>query len=200
MISLRFFQPKASQYLIQQRQFGLKKLAGIELHRGFTTKNIGDEGQSSQKLAQDDHADVAAKLPLSQTNDPNFTGEWQGTAGTKSWFIEKEEGYDVPEVFRQHRHAYSSKPETAEAYRKQILYRCGHIGTKEIEIILRDYLKMNADKMTYEELEQFDNDVLDVENPSLYRYLVNGDTVEEQHKNKYVNLLVEYVEKRKTNY
>ena len=59
---------------------------------------------------------------------------------------------------------------------------------------------MNADKMSYEELEQFDRDVLDVENPSLHRYLVNCDVVEEQHNNKYVNALVEYVEARKTNY
>ena len=40
-------------------------------------------------------------------------------------------------------------------------------------------MAMYAEKMTYEELEAFDRDILDVENPSLYRYLVNGDVVEE---------------------
>ena len=80
------------------------------------------------------------------------------------------------------------------------MYRCGHIGTKELEIVLRDYLTMNAEKMTYEELEQFDNDILDIENPSLQRYLLNGDPIEVEHDNKYMNILVSYVEARKTDY
>ena len=45
------------------------------------------------------------------------------------------------------------------------MYRCGHIGTKELEIVLRDWLKLNQDRMSYQELEQFDSDILDVENP-----------------------------------
>ena len=45
------------------------------------------------------------------------------------------------------------------------MYRCGHIGTKELEIVLRDWLELNAPGMTYEELEQFDADILDIENP-----------------------------------
>ena len=113
---------------------------------------------------------------------------------------EKEDGHEVPEVFRAHRHTYSARPEDANAYRKQILYRCGHIGTKELEIILRDYLTLNAETMTYEELEQFDKDILDIENPSLQRYLLNGDPIEEQHNNKYLNILVKYVEARKVDY
>ena len=71
---------------------------------------------------------------------------------------------------------------------------------KELEIILRDFLKMNQDNMSYQDLEEFDRDVLDVETPSLNRYLVNEDEVEEQHKNRYIKLLVEYVEARKKDY
>ena len=55
------------------------------------------------------------------------------------------------------------------------MYRCGHIGTKELEIVLRDYLDLHAHDMTYEELEQFDADILDIENPQMQRYLLNGD-------------------------
>ena len=54
--------------------------------------------------------------------------------------------------------------------------------------------------MSYQDLEEFDRDVLDVETPSLNRYLVNEDEVEEQHKNRYIKLLVEYVEARKKDY
>ena len=111
-----------------------------------------------------------------------------------------EEGLEVPEVFRQHRHAYSNKPEDIIGYRKQIMYRCGHIGTKELEIVLRDWLEINASNMTYDDLEQFDKDVLDIENPQMQRYLMNGDPLLEEHNNKYMNILVKYVEDRKVDY
>ena len=71
---------------------------------------------------------------------------------------------------------------------------------RELEIILRDYLTMNAEKMSYQDLEEFDSNVFDIETPSLNRYLVNEDEVEEHHKNKYVKILVEYVEARKKDY
>ena len=106
----------------------------------------------------------------------------------------------MPEVFREHRHSYSAKPSDVVAYRKQIMYRCGHIGTKELEIVLRDYLELNAPGMTYADLEQFDADVLDIENPQLQRYLMNGDSILPEHDNKYINILVDYVEARKTDY
>ena len=80
------------------------------------------------------------------------------------------------------------------------MYRCGHIGTKELEIVLRDYLELHANQMTYEELEQFDADILDIENPQMQRYLMNGDDILPEHDNKYMNILVEYVELRKTDY
>ena len=111
-----------------------------------------------------------------------------------------EEGLEVPEVFREHRHAYSQKPQDVVAYRKQIQYRCGHIGTKELEIVLRDWLELNAGDMNYDELEQFDKDVLDIENPQMQRYLMNGEPLLEEHDNKYMKILVQYVEDRKTDY
>ena len=109
-------------------------------------------------------------------------------------------GQDVPEVFREHRHMYSSKPKELDGYRRQIVYRCGHIGTKELEIVLRDYLELYAKSMTYEELEEFDANILDVENPQMQRYLMNGDVILPEHDNKYMNILVDYVELRKTDY
>ena len=72
-----------------------------------------------------------------------------------------EPGYAVPEVFREHRATYSSKPTDVNAYRKQIKYRLGHIGTKELEIVFRDWLDLHAHEMSYAELEEFDDDLLD---------------------------------------
>jgi succinate dehydrogenase flavin-adding protein (antitoxin of CptAB toxin-antitoxin module) len=70
-------------------------------------------------------------------------------------------------VFREFRHAYSAKPNDINAYRRHITYPCGHIGTKELEIVLRDYLTLNSAKMTYGELEEFEFDALDIENPQM---------------------------------
>ena len=80
------------------------------------------------------------------------------------------------------------------------MYRCGHIGTKELEIVLKDWLIMNSSNMTYADLEQFDNEVLDMENPQMQRYLINGDPLESTHDNHYMRTLVAYVDARKKDY
>ena len=47
------------------------------------------------------------------------------------------------------------------------MYRASHIGTKELEIVLADWLSLNMDQMSYPDLEEFDQNVLDIENPQL---------------------------------
>ena len=79
-----------------------------------------------------------------------------------------EENEDVvPEIYREHRHKFSTKPDDIDAFKRQVMYRSVHIGTKELEIILRDYLVMHFDKMSYAEVDQFDDEILSMENPSL---------------------------------
>ena len=126
--------------------------------------------------------------------------EWNNNPNPKANYDVEDPGYEVPEVFREQRHKYNGKPADISAYRRQIKYRCGHIGTKELEIVLRDWLDLHAEGMTYAELEQFDADVLDLENPSMQRYLMNGDPLLPEHDNKYMNILVKYVDARKTDY
>ena len=57
-------------------------------------------------------------------------------------FDPESEDYQVPGVFREFRHQYSAKPTDRDAYLRQITYRCGHLGTKELEIIFRDWLTL----------------------------------------------------------
>ena len=80
------------------------------------------------------------------------------------------------------------------------MYRAKHIGTKELEILLSDWLTMNQDKMTYEDVEEFDDQILNIENPSLQRYLLNGEPIPEEHQCKYINILLEYVIARKKDF
>ena len=80
------------------------------------------------------------------------------------------------------------------------MYRSKHIGTKELEIVLGDWLVLNQHKMSYQDVEEYDHQILSIENPSLQRYLINGEDVLEEHQNKYMQILVDYVKARKTNY
>jgi len=54
--------------------------------------------------------------------------------------------------------------------------------------------------MTYADLEQFDAEILDIENPSLQRYLVNQEPIEPEHNTKYIREMVLYVLNRKADY
>jgi succinate dehydrogenase flavin-adding protein (antitoxin of CptAB toxin-antitoxin module) len=69
-----------------------------------------------------------------------------------------------------------------------------------LEVVLRDYLTMYCDEMTYADLEQFDDEVLNIENPQLQRYFMNQEPLQPEHNTRYVNALVEYVNLRKVNY
>ena len=80
------------------------------------------------------------------------------------------------------------------------MYRSSHIGTKELEIVLKDYLILNQDNMTYKDVEEFDYQILSIENPSLQRYLINGEPIIEEHQNKWMGILMDYVNARKTDY
>ena len=62
----------------------------------------------------------------------------------------------VPEIYREHRHKYSQKPEDRDAYFRQIMYRSKHIGTKELEIVLSDWLTLFGKELPYNELDQYD--------------------------------------------
>jgi succinate dehydrogenase flavin-adding protein (antitoxin of CptAB toxin-antitoxin module) len=66
--------------------------------------------------------------------------------------------------------------------------------------VLRDYLEIYLQGMTYFEMEQFDSEILNMENPQLQRYLFNNEPLEAHHDTKYMRALVQYVHLRKTDY
>ena len=80
------------------------------------------------------------------------------------------------------------------------MHRSRCIGTKELEILLSDWLTLFGHSLSYEELDQYDRDVLNIENPQLIRYFMNGDALQPEHDNKYMRILKQYVEDRKRDY
>ena len=172
------------QYLINERKQGLRKLANIEAVNHI----IGGKESSTVKAHGKQNPIQQGEIRLNHNpyQNPNIDQE--------------QDGEYVPEIFRQNRHKYSTRPTEIGGYKRQIIYRSVHIGTKELEIVLGDWLSINIDKLSYADLIEFDQNVLDIENPSLQRYLMNGEDLLPQHNNKYMNILMEYVQARKVDY
>jgi len=74
------------------------------------------------------------------------------------------------------------------------------MGLLELEIIVGDYIKENAEKMTYEDLIEFEEQIVDLENPILNQYLVVGGDPLPEHESKYMTKMKEYLIERKNNF
>mmetsp|Transcript_7039 Transcript_7039/g.6581 ORF Transcript_7039/g.6581 Transcript_7039/m.6581 type:complete len:83 (+) Transcript_7039:214-462(+) len=77
---------------------------------------------------------------------------------------------------------------------------------KELEIIIGDWLEMNIDNMEYEDLSQFEEEVIQVENPILFQYLCDGKPLDDSNaikdgvkhtESKYLIELKSYIKQRK---
>ena len=73
------------------------------------------------------------------------------------------------------------KKET-ENFRKKLLFRSSHRGTKEMDIILGTYAKEKLPNMDDKELIKF-QEFLNLSDPDLYKWIMSGDTsYSEDHK------------------
>ena len=138
------------RYLIIERSIGLRVFAQIDAVNHI----IGTPETKSFKS-------IGGGAPLQQGEIRLTHNPYEDPKGNR----DEEEGDYVPEIFRQNRHKYSKKPTEIGGYKRQIIYRSVHIGTKELEIVLGDWLSLNIDKLSYADLEEFDANVLDIENP-----------------------------------
>ena len=80
---------------------------------------------------------------------------------------------------------------------------------KELEIIIGDWLEFNIESMTYDDLNQFEEEVIQVENPVLFGYLWNNKDLDDNNaikngkkhtESKYLIELKDYVKRRKENF
>ena len=80
---------------------------------------------------------------------------------------------------------------------------------KELEIIIGDWVETNIDNLSYEDLEQFEEEVVQVENPILFRYFWNNMDLDDSNaikggkkhtESKYLIELKKYVKNRKENF
>lgn len=75
------------------------------------------------------------------------------------------------------------------------------MGLLELEIIVGDFIIEKSPHMNYEELVEFEEQVVDLENPILQLYLINGEKIEgAEHDSKWMRNLLGYLEERKNNF
>ena len=69
-----------------------------------------------------------------------------------------------------------------ENFRKKLLFRSSHRGTKEMDIILGTYAKEKLPNMDDKELIKF-QEFLNLSDPDLYKWIMSGDkSYSEDHK------------------
>ena len=126
MIGLRYFKSHA-QYFVMERSIGWRILGKIEFLQGY-----GMPGEDSQPAARiSESAGAASQAPPQEVCTDKITSrgsqvesdfmipEWHNNPNPNAKYDDIDDiGHDVPEVFREHRHNYSSKPEDINAYRK----------------------------------------------------------------------------------
>ena len=75
-----------------------------------------------------------------------------------------------------------------EVLKKQIIYRSTHRGSKEMDILLGNFVKKYVDKLTDEDLVNLDS-ILKIEDEVLYRWYFDKNINEIIPKNKISELL-----------
>jgi len=89
----------------------------------------------------------------------------------------------------------STKNLPLESRRKQLLYRCRQRGLLELDLVLGEWAFQNVFGMNASELDLFE-EIVDVENPDLLKFLVDKTIPEGENKhlthNKYLAKLIDF--------
>lgn len=70
---------------------------------------------------------------------------------------------------------------TLEKKRKQLIFRSGHRGMKEMDLIMGSFAAKYIQTFTPEEIEQYEV-LLDVSDPDLYNWYLQKEEIPEQHR------------------
>ena len=95
-------------------------------------------------------------------------------------------------VIRKYKHLQSDRHPDLVIYKKQLLYRASRMGQKELELIIANWLRHNMDKMTYEELNKFEDEVLLVDNMVLFNHLFGAKTIANLALDNYIHKVKDF--------
>ena len=72
---------------------------------------------------------------------------------------------------------------TKEILKRQIVYRSKHRGTKEMDLLLSNFVKRNIDKFGYKELKDLNN-ILSMDDDVIHNWYFNINSNEKVVQNK----------------
>jgi hypothetical protein len=92
----------------------LKKSGPLAVqHFAFSTDKFFIKGQTNAQVMEAHDANDHKRV---QSQGSQVESEWQTRKAGVDFDPNEDPGFKVPGVFRDHRHQYSSKPETREAF------------------------------------------------------------------------------------
>ncbi len=95
------------------------------------------------------------------------------------------EEYDKNYI-RKFKYLQSGRHPDLVIYKKQLLYRAAHMGQKELELIIEKWLRHSMDKMTYEQLAKFEDEVLLTDNMVLFNHILGDKLVPNLAEDSYL--------------
>eukprot|EP01017_Pseudomicrothorax_dubius_P036331 TRINITY_DN5195_c0_g1_i2.p1 TRINITY_DN5195_c0_g1~~TRINITY_DN5195_c0_g1_i2.p1 ORF type:complete len:138 (+),score=26.82 TRINITY_DN5195_c0_g1_i2:100-513(+) len=95
--------------------------------------------------------------------------------------------------FKTPHQAAAPKQTDLPSYQKSLIWRSSNLGMLELDLLVGTWAKKNIEGFSLEECRKYEEDVLAIETPDLYKYLVeNKLPVEKEPKlaeNKYIRVL-----------
>ena len=76
-----------------------------------------------------------------------------------------------------------------ETYKKKIIYKASHRGSKEMDILLGNFIKKYIELFNENELGLF-NDTLECDDDDIYQWIIGKKEIPNQYSNRVFSLLI----------
>ena len=76
-----------------------------------------------------------------------------------------------------------------ETYKKKIIFKSSHRGSKEMDILLGNFIKKYIELFNENELGLF-NDILECDDDDIYQWIIGKKEIPNQYSNRVFSLLI----------
>ena len=83
-----------------------------------------------------------------------------------------------------------------ETYKKKIIYKATHRGSKEMDILLGNFINKYVELFNKNELQQFDL-ILDNDDDDIYRWILSKNDIPNKYQNRVFSLLLNNTQNQK---
>ncbi|MFL2837225.1 MAG: succinate dehydrogenase assembly factor 2 [Alphaproteobacteria bacterium] len=83
-------------------------------------------------------------------------------------------------------------------FQNRLIYRSWHRGTKELDLILGNFISENIDVMSDDEIKEFEA-LLNSEDPDIYKWIVKFETPNDKYLNGIIIKIREYLKVNQIN-